>query len=53
MRKSAAKVEAILRNIKLRLILRRVARENKELLSRLNDYDENGTPYWEKWNKND
>ena len=26
----------------------------QEMLSRLgSDYDENGVPYWEKWNKND
>lgn len=36
------------RKLRLRLALRRVIKENHELLERLNDYDENGVPYWEK-----
>lgn len=36
------------RKIKLRWHLKRVMKENHELLSRLDDYDENGIPYWEK-----
>ena len=28
--------------------------ENKEILDKLgSDYDKNGIPYWEKWNKNE
>ncbi len=31
-----------------------IKKDNKELLDKLgSDYDENGIPYWEKWNKND
>jgi len=32
-------------------IIKEIAETNGELLSRLNDYDENGIPYWEKWHK--
>ena len=37
------------RKIKLRLAIRGMKRDNRELLERLgSDYDENGIPYWEK-----
>lgn len=37
------------RRLKLRLAIRHMMKNNKELLDRLgSDYDENGIPYWEK-----
>lgn len=36
------------RKLKLRLAIRRMLKDNRELLERLgSDYDENGIPYWE------
>ena len=36
------------RKLRLRRHLRWMAEDNRPLLERLNDYDENGIPYWEK-----
>lgn len=33
-------------------VAKEVIETNSELLSRLNDYDSDGIPYWEKENKN-
>ena len=38
----------MLRYLKLRFHIWRMMKTNKELLERLNDYDENGCPYWKK-----
>ena len=40
--------DKMLRYLKLRFHIWRIMRTNKELLERLNDYDENGCPYWKK-----
>lgn len=42
-----------IRRIKLRWHLYWMAVDNRPLLERLNDYDDNGIPYWEKWNKDE
>lgn len=40
------------RRLKIRWIAYRMMKQNKELFKRLgSDYDENGIPYWEKWDK--
>lgn len=41
------------RKIKLRWHIYWMAVDNRPLFERLNDYDENGVPYWEKWEKRD
>jgi len=41
------------RKLKLRWHLYWMVVDNRPLLERLNDYDENGIPYWEKWEKSE
>ena len=41
------------REFSLEQAIRITMSENAELLERLDDYDEDGIPYWEKWHKND
>ena len=41
------KMKAILRKIKLRLHIKNMMRDNKEILDKIgSDYDEHGYPYW-------
>lgn len=37
-----------MRKLKMRKAIKSTIRDNNELFKRLNDYDENGIPYWEK-----
>lgn len=43
-----AVIKKLIRKIKLRWHIYWMAVDNRPLLERLNDYDENGVPYWEK-----
>ena len=36
------------RKLRIRWHMRWIMDDNRPLLERLNDYDENGIPYWEK-----
>jgi hypothetical protein len=52
--KSAAERETIMSvpdNIRPKVVeaIERVFKENKDLLDKLKDYDENGVPYWENY----
>jgi hypothetical protein len=41
------KTEAILRKIRLRLHIKKIMRDNKDILDKIgSDYDEHGKPYW-------
>jgi hypothetical protein len=46
-------IQRKIRQLKLRWHIYWMAVDNRPLLERLNDYDDAGIPYWEKWNKNE
>lgn len=46
--KTIGRMKKLFRYLKIRRIINQVAKENKELFDRLDDYDENGIPYWER-----